>query len=201
MGMNFAVLHQAMVVERRTRVLANRLSVLLPRDSSVLDVGCGDGTIASLILLHRPDISIEGIDVLIRPETKIPVKRFDGEHLPYDDKTIDVVTFVDVLHHTNDPTILLKEAKRVARSTIVLKDHTMDGTLAYQTLRFMDWIGNASHNVALPYNYWSESRWHSVLNEIGLRIEQWQRRLSLYPFPMSLLFDRGLHFVAVLGVE
>jgi hypothetical protein len=48
-----------------------------------------------------------------------------------------------VLHHANDPTVLLKEAKRGARSTIAVKDHTMDGTLAYQTLRFIDWVGNA----------------------------------------------------------
>jgi ubiquinone/menaquinone biosynthesis C-methylase UbiE len=141
-------LHQTLVFDRRARVLAKRLSALLSPGASVLDVGCGDGTIASLILLNRPDISIRGIDVLIRPETKIPVDTFDGEHMPYDDKTFDVVSFIDVLHHTNDPTVLLKEAKRVARRAVVLKDHTMDGILAYQTLQFMDWAGNASHGVA-----------------------------------------------------
>jgi SAM-dependent methyltransferase len=194
-------LHQALVFGRRTRVLAERLSALLPPGASVLDVGCGDGTIASLILLHRPDISIRGIDVLIRPETKIPVDPFDGEHLPYGDKTFDVVSFIDVLHHTNDPTVLLKEAKRVARTTVALKDHTMDGILAYQTLRFMDWVGNASHGIALPYNYWPESRWRLTFDAIGLRIAQWQPQLGLYPFPASLIFERGLHFVAALGVE
>jgi 2-polyprenyl-3-methyl-5-hydroxy-6-metoxy-1,4-benzoquinol methylase len=74
-------LDQALVFDRRARVPAQRLSALLPPGASVLDVGCGDGTIASLILLHRADISIRGIDVLIRPETKIPVDPFDGEHL------------------------------------------------------------------------------------------------------------------------
>ncbi len=201
MSTTIGSLHQALVFGRRTRVLAERLSALLPPRASILDVGCGDGTIASLILLHRPDISIRGIDVLIRPETKIRVDPFDGEALPFGDKTFDVVSFIDVLHHTNDPTVLLKEAKRVARSTVALKDHTMDGILAYETLRFMDWVGNASHGIALPYNYWPESKWRLTFDAIGLRIAQWQPQLGLYPFPASLIFERGLHFVAALSVE
>ena len=193
-------LHQALVFNRRTRILAERLSALLPRDASVLDVGCGDGTIASIMLMQRPDISIKGIDVLVRPNTKISIDLFDGEHLPFEDKTFDVVSFIDVLHHTIDPTVLLKEAKRVARSNVALKDHLMDGILAYQTLRFMDWVGNASHGVALPYNYWPEDKWRSTFKEIGLSVEKWQPQLNLYPFPTSLIFERGLHFVAALGV-
>src|SRR5262249_45837328 len=102
---------------------------------------------------------------------------------------------------TNDPTILLKEAKRVARSTVVLKDHKLHGFLAYQTLRFMDWFGNASHGVALPYNYWPESRWRLTFDAIGLCIAQWEPELDLYPFPASLVFERNLHFIAALSIE
>jgi hypothetical protein len=106
-----------------------------------------------------------------------------------------------VLHHTKDAPVLLKEDKRVARTTVALKDHTIDGILADQTLRFMDWVGNAGHGVALPYNYWSESRWHLTFDAIGLRVTQWQTKLGLYPFPASLIFERGLHFVAALAIE
>jgi ubiquinone/menaquinone biosynthesis C-methylase UbiE len=49
--------------------------------------------------------------------------------------------FVYVLHHTNDPEVLLREAQRVALKAVVLKDHTRNGLLAYTTLRFMDWVG------------------------------------------------------------
>jgi SAM-dependent methyltransferase len=192
------MLHQSLVFNRRTRILAERLAALIPRGASVLDVGCGDGTIASLMLRQRADISIRGLDVLVRPETKIPVEPFDGQCLPCGDQSFDVVSFIDVLHHTDDPTILLKEAKRVARKAIALKDHTMDGVLAYQTLRFMDWVGNASHGVALPYNYWPERKWRASFDVLGLRIADWQTELGLYPFPASLVFERGLHFVAAL---
>ena len=76
--------------------------------------------------------------MLVRPETKVPVKEFDGKRIPHPDKSFDVVMFVDVLHHTEDPTILLAEARRVAKPAVVLKDHCKDGVLANSTLRFMD---------------------------------------------------------------
>ena len=49
---------------------------------------------------------------------------------------------VDVLHHTDDPGILLSEARRVTRRAVVLKDHTRD-YMAGATLRLMDWGANA----------------------------------------------------------
>jgi SAM-dependent methyltransferase len=192
------VLHDRLVFNRRAQVLAKILSSLLPPQATVLDVGCGDGTIDALMIKQRPDLSIRGLDALVRPKTKIPVDRFDGEHLPPGDKSFDVVCFVDVLHHTNDPVTLLREARRVARKLVVLKDHTMDGLFAYHTLRLMDWVGNAHHGVALPYNYWPETKWKLAFDEIGLEIEEWRPKVGLYPFPASMVFERGLHFVAAL---
>jgi SAM-dependent methyltransferase len=191
-------LHGSIVFDRRTRVLAQRLGALMPRDAVVLDVGCGDGTIDALVCEVRPDVRIEGIDVLVRPSTKVPVRPFDGVTFPWPDKSADVVMFVDVLHHTLDPTNLLREAKRVARRLIVIKDHRMEAPFASATLRFMDWVGNAPHGVALPYNYWPEKQWRSAFTALDLRISHWQSRLGLYPFPASLVFERGLHFIAAL---
>src|SRR5258708_974263 len=59
--------HGALVFGRRVRILAANLAKEIPIRAEVLDVGTGDGSIAKAIALHRPDIKIEGIDVLIRP--------------------------------------------------------------------------------------------------------------------------------------
>ena len=106
-------------------------------------------------------------------------------HLPI--SSVDVVMFADVLHHTSDPEVLLREAQRVARQAVVLKDHTRDGLLAYTTLRFMDWVGNAHHGVVLPYNYWPEARWKTAFASLGLKIQKWQSKIPLYPWPASLV--------------
>lgn len=180
------------------RVLARHLAQALPAQGAVLDVGCGDGLLDSLILRQRPGLRIEGIDVLQRPASHIPVKLFDGRHIPHPDQAFDAVMLVDVLHHTEQPQALLAEACRVARHSIVLKDHLLSGWLAGPTLRLMDWVGNAPHGVALPYHFLRESEWREMFAVLGLQVETWQPRLHLYPPPATWLFDRSLHFVAVL---
>ena len=167
----------------------------------MLDVGTGNGSIAKAIALHRPDIKIEGIDVLIRPYTHIPVHKFDGEHIPLSEKTVDVVSFVDVLHHTSNARILLREAARVSRRYIVIKDHLREGPFAKATLQAMDWIGNYGHDVVLPYNYLSEQEWREHFRDTNLSPEHWTESLGLYPFPFSLVFGRRLHFIARLTIS
>ncbi len=151
-------MHGALVYHRRIRRLGEILAEVIPREASVLDVGCGDGLLSRRIKELRPDIDVRGIDVLVRRQTHIPVKAFDGATIPEPSGAVDIVLFVDVLHHTVDPNVLLREAARVARRGVVIKDHTQDRALAGPTLRFMDFVGNAHHGVALPYNYWPRRR-------------------------------------------
>ena len=188
-------LHGRVVWDRRVEVLTEQIAGLLPADARVLDVGCGDGTIAAEIMSRRPDVRITGIDVLVRPETKIEVTEFDGRTIPFGDATFDAVTFVDVLHHTDDATVLLREAARVAATAVVIKDHLADGFLANPTLRAMDWVGNASHGVALPYNYWTSAQWDAAFADVGLEVQRSVTDLGLYAPPLSWACDRQLHVV------
>jgi len=191
--------HDKAVFGRRIEVLARTLADFIPADARVLDIGCGSGTLAKRIMALRPDVSIEGIDVLVRPATEIPVTAFDGDNIPWPDDHFDIALFVDVLHHTEAPARLLAEAKRVSKGGIVIKDHFREGVLADATLRFMDWVGNAQHGVVLPYNYLSDGEWRGIWSKLGLRVERLTDRVGLYPAPFSWLFDRRLHFVARLA--
>jgi len=190
--------HHAFVFQRRTRVLAKLLAAQIPQGASVLDIGCGDGTIASRIAKLRPDISIQGVEFLVRPECKIECRPFDGLTLPYPDASFDLCLFVDVLHHTQDPAILLREAVRVTRDLVLLKDHLDENILDDITLRFMDWVGNRPHGVVLTYNYQSRKQWAAYFSVCGLKEENWNGDVPLYPWPFSLVVGRGLHFIALL---
>lgn len=192
--------HAGYAAARRVNVLAEHFAPLLPQGASLLDVGCGDGQLTHLISRQRPDLSVRGIDVQLRPHAAIDVSAFDGEHIPAPDGSVDAVLFVDVLHHADDPTALLAEAVRVTRHHVLIKDHRLDGPLAGATLRFMDRVGNERFGVALPYEYWPESRWRETWRELGLAVEHFTRDVGLYPPPFSWAFDRGLHFIARLGV-
>ncbi|MGH8092335.1 MAG: class I SAM-dependent methyltransferase [Chthoniobacterales bacterium] len=196
-----ARLHTGLVFQRRVAALAAGLSNKIPPGAQVLDVGCGDGQISSEIMRRTAKVSVTGIDVLLRPVTHIPVVQFDGETIPFPDASFDVVMFVDVLHHTLKPELLLKEAARVSRRHVLLKDHFRRGFLAASTLRLMDWVGNAHHGVVLPYNYLAPAEWNQAYKTARLRTVSVENKIGLYPQPADLVFGRGLHFIALLEKE
>ncbi len=63
------LVHDRLVFGRRVRLLAEHLAREIPADARVLDVGCGDGTLAVRLMDLRPDVTVEGADVMVRPET------------------------------------------------------------------------------------------------------------------------------------
>lgn len=196
----FERLHHAVGPDRRIRVLCERLEPLIPADASLLDVGCGDGAVTARLAAERDDLTVSGIDVLPWDDAHIPVKTFDGLRLPHPDDAFDVVLLSDVLHHSEDPEQLLREAARVARTCVVLKDHTLSGLLAGPTLRFMDEVGNRRFGVRRTGDYWTEPRWRDTIERLGLTIEAWTGHVPVYPPPLSWIFGRSLHFVARLAV-
>lgn len=194
-------IHGAHVHPRRVRVLCRHLAPLFPRSASVLDVGCGDGLLAKTLSDARPDLSVAGLDVLVRPSPRVPVDKFDGRVIPRGDRSVDAVLLVDVLHHAEDPFGLLREAARVAAQVIVIKDHTCQGALAGPTLRLMDWVGNRRHRVTLRYEYRSKSQWKDAFDRLGLTVHHQATRLRLYPAPADWVFGRALHFIVQLSRE
>jgi ubiquinone/menaquinone biosynthesis C-methylase UbiE len=190
--------HRRAVFNRRVRVLAESLAAEIPPGASVLDIGCGDGTIAELIKRHAPTISIRGIEFAPRPACRIECAAFDGITIPHPSQSFDVCLFVDVLHHVHNIEGLLSEACRVGRRFVLIKDHLAENKLDFKILQFMDWVGNRPHGVVLPYNYQSRAQWMQYFTNAALSIRDWQDVFALYPFPWSALFGRKLHFITLL---
>jgi ubiquinone/menaquinone biosynthesis C-methylase UbiE len=191
-------LHTKLVSGRRTQSLAALLAGKLGPGSRVIDVGCGDGTIAMLITDQRPDVRIQGLEVAARPRCSIEYQLFDGINIPLPDDSFDVCMFVDVLHHTADPRPVLEEAARVSRKYVLIKEHLSENTLDFWTLKFMDWMGNRPHGVAMTYNYKSRAQWTEIFTSCGLRVCDWNENVRIHAFPLNLLFGRGLHVIALL---
>ncbi|MET3924384.1 methyltransferase domain-containing protein [Devosia sp. 2618] len=190
--------HASVVFGRRVKVLSSSLAAAIPTGGTVLDLGCGDGQVAVGLMAQRPDLKVEGVDVMERLVTHIPVTVYDGKTLPFADDSFDYVTIVDVLHHCDDPAAVLTEAARVARLGVVIKDHLREGFLAGPTLRLMDWVGNRGHDVRLPYNYLNNAQWTAAFKQAGLKKTSWRDALGLYSTPLNWFFERKLHFVTLL---
>jgi len=183
--------HQRFVKPRQAQRIADYLVELLPEEGRVLDVGCGTGKISRLVAERNPKLSVEGIDVLAQPKAEVEVKLFDGANIPFDDGVFDAVTFVDVLHHTDNHAQLLKEAFRVSKGPVIVKDHICSGRLAFVILEFMDWVGNRSLGIQSIHNYLSRELWMELFNEIGAIEPQMTMVKGLYSFPFSLIFERN----------
>jgi hypothetical protein len=106
---------------------------------------------------------------------------FDGQNLDFPKKAFDVVMFSDVLHHVPPAlrTDLLASAGRAGRF-VVVKDHFEYGWWSRQSLRAMDWVGNAGYGVSIPERYFDQALWAQQCEDAGLQIDQLNVGLRLY---------------------
>ncbi|MBW8908765.1 MAG: SAM-dependent methyltransferase, partial [Mesorhizobium sp.] len=74
--------HDRAVFQRRIRVLSEHIGAVLGAEGTVLDLGCGDGSLAKAVMDRKPGLNFRGIDVFLRPRTAIPVEIFDGTTIP-----------------------------------------------------------------------------------------------------------------------
>jgi SAM-dependent methyltransferase len=194
-----SALHGRFIFGRRIQALAENITQMIPDGAStLLDVGCGDGTLACSIMQRRAGLLAVGVEIRARPHTAIPVREFDGRILPFADRSHDVVMLVDVLHHAEEPTLLVREAGRVASRAVIIKDHLTGAWLSHERLRLMDWVGNIGHGVPLRYAYWSPQEWRDAFQHACLREVDRRERLGLYGPMLRWLFERRLHFVSRL---
>jgi SAM-dependent methyltransferase len=194
-------IHGNYVLDRRVKRLSSLISNLLPDNASVLDVGCGDGKISATIQNIRKNVTIQGLEVIERSDCAIPFILFDSINIPFDDNSYDCVMFTDVLHHASNIPQLIKEALRVARKSVIIKDHLLKGIGAQCILQFMDNVGNTRHGVPSPGQYLTKGQWFHLFEELGSSVEEWNESLKLYPFPVSIFFGRHLHMLTKISPQ
>lgn len=184
-------LHRRFIKPKQSDRIADILVELLPKQGRVLDVGCGTGKISRLIQERNPKLSVEGIDVLVQTKAEVGVKLFDGANMPFGDCVFDAVIFIDVLHHTDNHAQLLREALRVSKGAVIVKDHICTGRIAFGILAFMDWVGNRSLGIRSVHSYLSKEQWTEMFREIGIAGPETMMVTGLYPCPFSLVFERN----------
>lgn len=129
-------------VERANRILGGTSAVLaeiepamaeVPKCASMLDVGTGTADIPAaartLALAHGVQLRTIGFDIspaLLRQHRtrNDAVVRGDALRLPFADRSVDIVTCSQLLHHFCEPDarVLITEMNRVARTRVVISD-------------------------------------------------------------------------------
>lgn len=98
----------------------------LPFSSPVLDIGCGDGFFAQVVLSQKTSTPVPVIDIgldLKSSRIKEATVRgtyqktviYDGKHMPFADRTFNTIISNSVLEHIPNISEVLKEAYRVLK--------------------------------------------------------------------------------------
>ncbi|MFP7834551.1 class I SAM-dependent methyltransferase [Marisediminicola sp. LYQ134] len=182
----------------RRRYLVNLLTPRLIGKTSVLDLGSSDGGLAASIRDRLASdghiVEFTGADVRRQPVVRIPTVSYQGDRLPFDDDSFDSVLLIDVLHHTDDPEVVLREAARVSRGSVIVKDHYYENEAQHRRLQRSDYIGNAPYGIRLPYNYLSLDSWTPFLTvQCGMSIRASHRfRFNKLDDCPHILFELGM---------
>ncbi|KAG6363958.1 hypothetical protein INS49_009061 [Diaporthe citri] len=123
--------HSSVVNSHARRTAQDSAAFLLPHlkpHHTILDIGCGPGTITADLAELVPEGKVTGVDaveaVLERARahvagrsgiTNCTFEVADANALPYADASFDVVFCHQVLQHVQDPVGILGEMKRVAK--------------------------------------------------------------------------------------
>ena len=125
----------------------------LPREASVLDVGCGGGHIALALAESRPDISMTGLDLnegqvaraTRRAEQRgldVTFVQGDALDMPFADRSFDAVYSVASIKHWPDQAQGLSECRRVLRPGGILSVIDADrGCRLEDACGFVDAVG------------------------------------------------------------
>lgn len=164
------------VFEHLARLLAQR-----GQYDRALDFGSGDGWFAQQLKSAGAFREVVAIDVQRRRRELVEPLLYDGQRLPFPDRSFDLVYAVDVLHHCPDPATGLHEMLRVSRGDVVLKDHTFENLVGRFLLALMDELGNRRFGVPSLYQYQRGWEWLPVFAAAGFHQIELRHPLACDP--------------------
>ena len=155
--------------------MALEIARVLPRNSRVLDVGCGNGFIAHHLsaMLGTP---VTGIDLDKNTQAPIDYRSFDGTHFPVADQSFAAIVFCYVLHHAQDLPAILDEVRRVLKPGGVIVVYEDIPELWWD--RFVCWTHDLQWRGRTgPCTFRPEDEWRRKFNSQGFEILE-ERTLS-----------------------
>ena len=176
----------------RATVIAEALSPFFAAGETVLEIGSGKGHVAQA-LESMTGIKMNLVDVVDYNETDMPLRKYDGLHLPFPDASFDLALFVFVLHHVPDPLPILKEGLRVSRNGIIIAENNVEGWLRRPITRLVDSIPHFQNGVPFCYHAMAIDDWLKLFGPLAVRPQQLTRfHLGFFWDNFIVRLDPGL---------
>jgi len=154
------------IYEMGTKQMCRDCRDFIEKGSKILDLGCGSG-IATKEFGDFFEAKIMGVDIRDNRIVDIPFQIIDGKNLPFSDDSFDVTLINYVLHHSQNPERLLREAKRVSREIIIFED-LPEGTFSKLRCKLhqITFFGGERKN----FHFKTKKEWQDLFDKLGLRI-------------------------------
>lgn len=110
------------------KILLNRkikkISLMLPKNASLLEIGCGSGDLLNYLKKVRPDLELYGLDIV-----ELPIKKnfsfikgqFENIKI---DKKFNLIIFSNLIEHTVNPKLFLQKCHK----NLIEKGHIIGET-------------------------------------------------------------------------
>lgn len=158
------------IYRRVARKMCRDCRDFIKKKEKILDLGCGSGIIAEAFKEFF-EAEVTGVDIKDQRIFNIPFEIIDGKNLAFPDKSFDTVLINYVLHHSDEPTALLREAGRVAKKIIIYEDLSEN---------FLSRIYCKLHNLTFNIFFQKEKansgffktskEWENIFQEMGFTV-------------------------------
>lgn len=148
--------------------------------SNILDVGCGTGSLLSLVLNEYNDVKAYGVDIsggmikkaadILKDNAELVVG--DAENIPWEDNMFDIIVCNASFHHYSQPDKVLNEMRRVLRTEgiLIISDPWWPNPIRF-ILNLL--LKTPLNNGGDVYVY-SESEICKLISDSGFKSVQWE---------------------------
>lgn len=152
------------------------LKVIKPVEGPILDVGCHSGTFTQHLLKKTGSQDIYGIDIsrsaIALAKKRIPFGYFqviDAVKLPFKNNFFDTVFCLEMMEHVDDPVVILKEIKRVAKVGSRIYILVPSENRLFKLIWFL-WTMYYHHWSHAHVQHFSKGLLERLIKEIGFKI-------------------------------
>ncbi len=177
--MNLIRQPQLKILYKRAEKIVNEIETYLAGEE-ILDVGSGGGTVARIIKARNFSVTTLDIADKSHYEEEKPII-YNGKKFPFDNKSFDTSLILFVLHHAAEPVNLIKEAKRVSKKRIIIKEDIYRN----QVELFLTKVGDSIVNFEFfnhPHNNLKDSQWKKIFKQLDLKLVKVKYNRAVFLF-------------------